>query len=310
LLEKGFKEEVKGAQNVWVRIPKIGIYSIFVGPNYTQYYKSFVENMQKRFFTGSKLHFFIVTDDQSLQPYDNVTFQYVTPADAVWPLVTLNRFKYFLQFPISKVRTCDYIFFMNSNARCYANVLFDLSRDFTFTQHFWFVNKPYTALTLEKDASSTACVPYVPGKRYVYVGSRLYGAKTERFMEMSKLLAENTAADFANKHIAIWHDESHLNWFFNVHMQSSNFYLLNWTYHVDEPSIKGLVRRRVIPQMVYLHKKFKVPKTHNGDYTFEDANAQNIVDCRSSLDSICDFYRRPSAFFHRAFFHRAPCVSA
>ena len=246
---------------------RIGIYSIFVGPNYTAYYEGFLGNMKDMFFPGHDIQFFIVSDDKTLRTYPFTIFHYVNSDDGVWPIAALNKFKYFLQFPAEVVKSCDYIFFMKSNARCYEKIIFPLSADYVFTQHYWFVNKPYSLLTLEKDAASQACVPYEAGKKYTYVGGGLYGARTGCFVEMSRMLEKNTDTDFANKHIAVWHDESHLNWFYNVN-RPANVMLLDWRYHVDEPTIKTLLRRKVRPKMIYLHKRFKILKPGNGDYKF------------------------------------------
>ena len=84
---------------------------------------------------------------------------------------------------------------------------------------------------------------------------------------MSRMLEKNTDTDFANKHIAVWHDESHLNWFYNVN-RPANVMLLDWRYHVEEKQIKNVIYRKVRPKMIYLHKRFKILKPGNGDYKF------------------------------------------
>lgn len=63
----------------------------------------------------------------------------------------------------------------------------------------------------ESRKSSTAFVPKEKRKTYVH-GAVWFGLRPS-FLEMSRLLAENISEDLSNGITAVWHDESHLNWY-------------------------------------------------------------------------------------------------
>jgi hypothetical protein len=63
----------------------------------------------------------------------------------------------------------------------------------------------------ETNRKSTAFVPR--RSRKVYFHGAIWFAKNEVFKEVSKILQTNVDRDLENKYIAVWHDESHLNWY-------------------------------------------------------------------------------------------------
>jgi histo-blood group ABO system transferase len=65
--------------------------------------------------------------------------------------------------------------------------------------------------TWERNPASTAYVPR--GKRRAYVCGATWMGLRESFIASCALLAANTAQDDGNGLIALWHDESHMNWF-------------------------------------------------------------------------------------------------
>lgn len=63
----------------------------------------------------------------------------------------------------------------------------------------------------ETDPASTAFVPR--SRRSVYVYGGVWFGLRDPLLAMIDLLAANTRADLDERRIAVWHDESHLNWF-------------------------------------------------------------------------------------------------
>jgi hypothetical protein len=62
---------------------------------------------------------------------------------------------------------------------------------------------------------------YVPRlKRHQYVHGAIWMGNNNALKEMISLLAENVTQDLKNNVMAIWHDESHLNWYFSNHKVS------------------------------------------------------------------------------------------
>ena len=64
----------------------------------------------------------------------------------------------------------------------------------------------------ENSKSSTAYLP--PGMRRSYVHGAIWFGKRDSFLTMCSVLSENIRKDLESGFVAIWHDESHLNWYF------------------------------------------------------------------------------------------------
>jgi len=67
----------------------------------------------------------------------------------------------------------------------------------------------------ETNPISTAYVR--PDEGEIYYAGGFVGGATGAFLEMSSCIRKNVDKDFDNNHIAIWHDESHLNRYFIDH---------------------------------------------------------------------------------------------
>ena len=53
-----------------------------------------------------------------------------------------------------------------------------------------------------------------PNKRRIYIHGAVWFGQRKQFLEMCKVLATNVSKDLEFGHIAKWHDESHLNWYY------------------------------------------------------------------------------------------------
>ena len=209
----------------------IGVYSIFIN-KYVQYYESFIQNINQYFFPNNKKIFYIVSDID-LPIIDNSEIYFIKKPYIGWPYETLYRFKYFLSFNEDDVKKSNVIYFFNSNARC-NNIIENIipnENGYVFTIHHGFLNKLYLFCTYEKNIFSTA---YVPNKKnMIYIAGGFFGAMTDEFIKMSKILDINISNDEKNNIIACWHDESHLNWYYNIYLKS-NCTLLDISYHIPE----------------------------------------------------------------------------
>jgi hypothetical protein len=84
--------------------------------------------------------------------------------------------------------------------------------------------QPFKLGTWENDKKSLAYVPYFKRKTYVH-GAVWFGDPTS-FSHLCGELEERVDIDRRNRIIAIWHDESHLNWYasnFKVNILESNY---------------------------------------------------------------------------------------
>ena len=89
----------------------------------------------------------------------------------------------------------------------------------------------------ERRKVSKAYVPRRKRKTYVH-GAIWLGLRSE-FIQMCKILSERIDIDHANSVIAVWHDESHLNWFaanYEVKYLDSRF-----SWHRDYKNLRDVI---------------------------------------------------------------------
>lgn len=196
----------------------IGIYGIFIG-KYEIFFDEFVENLTKLFVPNVKKIFFIVTDSERIVKEShklcelyNIKIHIVNREYIGWPYETLYRFKYFMLFDKLDVDKCDYVFFINANARAVCPIAYNdvCEKDkITCVIHHGYVSQPYNKCPYEKNPLSTAYVDSTQHKKYI--GGGFYGAETHIFYEICETLDKDITEDEQNSIIAIWHDESHMN---------------------------------------------------------------------------------------------------
>jgi len=82
------------------------------------------------------------------------------------------------------------------------------------TIHPGFYNKHPRHFSYETRQLSKAFVHPSHGKKY-YAGG-FNGGTSEKFLQMSDTIMKNVDLDLRKNIIARWHDESHLNWYYNI----------------------------------------------------------------------------------------------
>lgn len=215
---------------------RIAVFSIFTG-NYIIFYKQFIKSIQQNFLPDCEKHFFICSD-QKLEEYKCIRKKLTSYKidDLEFPYITLLRYKIFNETISKDLSSYDYVFFLNSNARCLAKITMediDLDKDYTFTLHDNHLDGGINNKPFEQNKLSTACFSE-KWESPEYIGGRFFGAKTEKFKTMCVQLADNTEKDLEHDIIAEWHDESHLNWFFNTFRKDISYNLMSVNYHVQE----------------------------------------------------------------------------
>lgn len=159
---------------------------------------------------GYKKHYFVWTDHQ-----DKIFPKNVIRLSAKyknWPDVSLKRFEMFLEQE-EALKKYDYIYFLNANSYVRAPVKSEIfpseDQGLTVVLHPGYWGKPNDRFSYDRNPKSTAYIPKGMGKYYVAGGFN--GGRSEAFLKMSRILAENTRIDKKNGVMALWHDESHLN---------------------------------------------------------------------------------------------------
>ncbi len=193
---------------------KIGIYGIFI-KDYIVFLASYLDSVTKYFLPGTAKKFLIATDDiDFVNKFKNKYNIEIVKVDYIgWPYESLYRFTYFNLFDSNLHQDCSHLYFLNSNIqfnKIIGKEIYPDESGYIFGKHNAFHNKNYDDCSFEKNNISTAFVP--KNSFYAYCGGGLYGATRNNFIKMNTLLRNNIYKDENNNYIAIWHDESHINY--------------------------------------------------------------------------------------------------
>lgn len=180
--------------NVGLLIVATGKYINFVEP--------LIESAEKYFCTDHDVTYFVFTDGE-LQESDSVVR--IEQKRLGWPYDTMMRFFMYLKHR-DTFKEMDYLFACDADMLFVADVGSEILGDRVATLHPGFVGERGS---YERRPASTACVYRHEGEHYFAGGFN--GGKTEKFLEMARIVTLNIRNDLVNKIIAVWHDESHIN---------------------------------------------------------------------------------------------------
>lgn len=198
---------------------RVGIIHIATGP-YKMFTERFVSSGVNGFEPELQKIFYLITDDPNQFDGFDARFNCVTRRFKIdhepWPNPTLKRFEYIAKLESQlKEDGITHLFFVNANSVFIsANPvaeLIDAGKPIGFVRHPGFIANPAGA-TFEFRRESLACVPELNPAAEEYVQGFFYGGETDVFMRMVLELRERVAADLEKGIVAVWHDESHLNW--------------------------------------------------------------------------------------------------
>lgn len=202
----------------------IGI--LFVGTGkYIDFLPGFIDTFQKHFLPTQRKRYFVYSDKppKSIQGVD---IRYCEVPLEPWPMATLRRYDYFLS-NAKEWLECSHVIFANANLRPQNEIEFDEifgdgSEDVFGTRHpgyafkkkkIWHRRSPGD---FETNPKSTA---YMRPGHHIYFAGGFNGGTTEAWLRLSGSLSANIRADLARNvngtGWAKWHDESHINHYFN-----------------------------------------------------------------------------------------------
>ncbi len=190
---------------------RIAIAYIATG-RYIDFWDMFYASAEKNFVPGMEKHYFVFTDDTKRTFPKNVTRIYQKQLE--WPYIALLRYHLIDEIK-NQLRAYDYAFFFNANAVIVSpigpEILPDRKRQLIAAKHpAYFLTIPQY-LPYEYNPKSKAFIPVEKRKQYFQSG--FAGGRTEAYLAMNALLKQRVQDDLDNNLIAVWHDESHYNWF-------------------------------------------------------------------------------------------------
>jgi hypothetical protein len=200
---------------------RLGI--LFVGTGkYINFFDGFFESFQRHWCPGVPKKFFVFSDVRPKIDDSSVVWLH-TPFEP-WPCPTLNRYSYFLRYA-AEIASQTHLIFANSNLRPQLDIkfeeLFDGGNNLFGVRHpgFAFAKKKFLRGdpgTFEANRRSTA---YLGCGRKIYFAGGLNGGLTADWLRLSGYLSTNIELDkrrmVNGTGWAIWHDESHINYYFN-----------------------------------------------------------------------------------------------
>ena len=199
--------------------PRIGIIHIATGP-YKMFTQRFISSAVSGFEDGEEKIFYIITDDpnsfQGLGERYGCKIRYLKINHEPWPNPTLKRYEYISRLTDQFMADgLSHLFFVNSNSVFIsANPVQELrkaGKSLGFVRHPGFIKNP-AAATFETQENSLAFIKDLDAAREIYIQGFFYGGEAGNFLEMILELRDRVQKDLDNGVVAIWHDESHLNW--------------------------------------------------------------------------------------------------
>lgn len=195
----------------------------------TNKYLKFIEplynSIAENFLTDHDINCLLLTDHEC-ETSDNVKVSFIDHEP--WPMPTLKRYNYFLKEK-DYILEHDYCFYLDADMRIHSPVGEEVLGDLVGTIHPWKFNQVPEEFSYERNPESLAYIPM--GKGINYFAGGFNGGKTDKFIEMSEVIADRVNKDLENNIVAVWHDESHMN-----------------RYMVDNPPTKILTPTYCFPE--------------------------------------------------------------
>jgi glycosyltransferase involved in cell wall biosynthesis len=179
-------------------------------PLYTKKFFITTDNVE---FVDEKINIINNKYNTNIEYYINKIYKKGSPLD------TLYRYRYILNFEDDLLNMTDIIYYtdidMHYNDKIGDIVLPNCRKPLVGVLHPGYYIRD-TNGTPETNIESTA---YIDPDNYnnMYIAGGFNGGLTKTFLDMVNILNNNIEKDKLNDIIALWHDESHINWYFNKH---------------------------------------------------------------------------------------------
>lgn len=181
-----------------------GKYDIFLQP--------LIDSLATHFFPKNQVVIYLFMDKEFYHLTLPCRFSLICipTAHKPFPYPTLFRYRFFTE--ASKKITTEFLFYSDVDMMVVGDVGDDILADIIVTRHpgFW-NNSEWGSHGIPEFSKS-----YLrDDEKHRYLAGGFQGGATDRFLEMSRILADNIDEDYKNGYIAVHNDESHLNCFMN-----------------------------------------------------------------------------------------------
>lgn len=181
------------------------------GP-YSTYLPSFLSTARKFLLPNTRKHFIVFTDNSNIVPPNPDLTIIPTPHES-WPKVVLNKFQY-SENTKHIWEQYDYVLLTNVNI-LFQNTLpestiLPTSTEFSCLTFDWHPKDKYP---VERNPELSCYIPHTTPLPH-YWQSGFIIAKSPSWKVLSETLHKQILTDTSQNKIAVWHDESYVNHFF------------------------------------------------------------------------------------------------
>ena len=173
---------------------------------YIQFVERLYDNIEENFLNGHDIQGLLFTE-HDVETSDNIKVSQIEHED--WPMPTLKRYNYFIKEK-EFISQFDYCYYFDVDMGIVGKVGDEILGDLVATMHPYQSFYPKEQRTYDRNPQSHAYVPQGKEGELYYAGG-FNGGSTEKFLEMSKVIAERVTDDLQRGVIALWHDESQMN---------------------------------------------------------------------------------------------------
>ena len=181
------------------------LYLTIATNKYIQFVEKLYSDISEKFLPGAEINCLLFTDHEIEEAGDNVRIHYIDHEQ--WPMPTLKRYNYFVKEKLHLEH--DYCFYFDADMRIDNPVGEEVLADgVVATKHPYQSFNSLNDMSYDHNPDSLAYIPMGEGNTYFAGGFN--GGKTESFIEMAEVIANNVNKDLEKGIVALC-DESHMN---------------------------------------------------------------------------------------------------
>ena len=173
---------------------------------YIQFVERLYDNIEENFLNGHDIQGLLFTE-HDVETSDNIKVSQID--HEYWPMPTLKRYNYFIKEK-DYISQFDYCYYFDVDMGIVDKVGDEVLDDLVATMHPYQSFYPKEQRTYDRNPQSHAYVPQGKEGEFYYAGG-FNGGSTDKFLKMSKVIADRVTDDLQRGVIALWHDESQMN---------------------------------------------------------------------------------------------------
>tara|TARA_R100000231_G_scaffold97115_1_gene72616 strand:- start:20 stop:736 length:717 start_codon:yes stop_codon:yes gene_type:complete len=178
--------------------------------DYIQFVDKLLTDVENNFLDGHEFQCLLFTDHELEEVSDNVKVSYIEHKQ--WPEPALKKYNY-INSESEFLKDFDYTYLFDADVGIVDTVGEEVLEDLVGVLHPYKILEPKEIYPYEKRKESTA---YISNENHdKYYAAAFVGGRASTFLKMAKTISERVEEDERNGIIAKWHDESHLNKYFN-----------------------------------------------------------------------------------------------